>query len=365
MYAVKGSVSTPVVTTPPNISVDPDSTGISPGKGEVVASTFNAYSGSITPTTQGKAPPIDLGQLAAELSRMSNANNAASSGLPLVNGNAPAHSPTLVKIPYQSSIAPSRNDPSASTNPTGPLVERFAIDPEAVKSAANQPINANELHPVEKEGLQQALQALSGQQSAAQPASGKYKQNTFMVDIFARMNGLIKQEQGKTLPETHTVVLWKKQDDEIVLFDPNKREFSQHIKEPLQDMLRQTHANGQVSLATFFPANAKMLYGTRDLHPANQRDCIDIAAKIGFTIEEDQLTSSDAGAIEKSAYLRITNQAESRGAKGVLTNKQFLQQVDNRALHSTDNSVRNDTNTQLNAEIDKARQQKTVEQKTK
>ena len=108
-----------------------------------------------------------------------------------------------------------------------PLVKRFGINPEAVKGATGYGIAVDKLHYVEQKALEAAFEELSYKTSTEtfkkQMQSNQYLNNVVLVDIFARDPGKIKTDPKIVdCSETHTVILWKKKDTEILLIDPSK-----------------------------------------------------------------------------------------------------------------------------------------------
>lgn len=226
-----------------------------------------------------------------------------------------------------------------------PLVKRFGINPEAVPGAVGYNITYDRLHYVEQEIFNLAIQELNTKSSAQalqfqrtikditfkttfQILKGgpltqiqEYPNNVVVVDIFARELGRIKATQTyeRLLPETHTVVLWKKAEQEIVLIDPNKFEFSNHIS------TQQIQALTTLTISSIIPLRLEgdIVYGTQgkttgyseytDPNPL-PRDCIDIAVKIAFEINEQQKENIDIKQIEEKVFSQISNKLKLNSA---------------------------------------------------
>jgi hypothetical protein len=280
-------------------------------------------SGSMTPTSQGEVNPIackdinlalTVALLQEEIREESqklhwdergHAKIAEASRM-LSELNHIKITPFIFTVDYQENIS------ATEALPEGPLVKRFGMNPEAVSKAATDKkysIPPSKLHFVEQEVLKLALQELDN--PSLTEASKEFAHNVVVVDIFARKGGSLKVDAKTNLPETHAIVLWKKSEDEIVLIDPSKREFSEHIVESLNLLLSGT--------ATVSAADIKgeVIYSVKQGEPEyhdpclpnpKTRDCIDIAVKIGFEISEQQKASTSATSdILARVFERITN----------------------------------------------------------
>jgi hypothetical protein len=121
-----------------------------------------------------------------------------------------------------------------------------------------------------------------------------------------------------SVPEIHTVVLWKREEEgenTIFIIDPSNRTYSEHINEPLESIARQI---GKELTFITAPIPNDVIYSTRkkpkgysdsnDKHP-KPRDCIDIAVKIAFEINEQQKRdpAANADTIRKRVFARISN----------------------------------------------------------
>ena len=188
-----------------------------------------------------------------------------------------------------------------------PLIKRFGINPEAVPNTAGYGIVGDRLHYIEREAFKFAIQELSNKLST-QDLSGEllqeYPNSVVVVDIFAREQGKIKIQQG--LPETHTVVLWKKIEQEIVLIDPNHIKFSQHIDDLTIEGYNIMHSTPEGGI--IYSTQRKVTGYSNYYEPKPKpRDCIDIAVKIAFEINEQQKEGIDIEQIERNVFSQISN----------------------------------------------------------
>ena len=197
---------------------------------------------------------------------------------------------------------------SQLSNTQTPLVKRFGISPEAVPNAAGYNIICNRLHYVEQEVFNLAIQELSSKLSAQDLQSQQVQEylcNVVVVDIFAREQGKIKTTQVG-LPETHTVVLWKKEPSTIVLIDPSHTKFSQHIDSLIigNYSIMQSISGGDIVYSTQRKETGYSPYEEQNPKP---RDCIDIAVKIAFEINEQQKESTNIEQITQNVFSQISN----------------------------------------------------------
>lgn len=200
----------------------------------------------------------------------------------------------LFKVAYQENL------PGPILN--GPQVYRFGIRAGVLKDIIGTVLEADKLHPLEQILLEKAFNHLSAKTSANNRVQINYCNNVSLVDIFARDDtGLIKPDTyHPTLPEIHTVALWRRTDNEFVLIDPTKASFSEIIlKYPSQGSQIKIVQTSYVktSLPGKQPNNDPIFYGTGGVPPGRDlqnpkdctpRDCTDIAVKIAFLINELQ-----------------------------------------------------------------------------
>ena len=193
-----------------------------------------------------------------------------------------------------------------------PQVTRVGININALRELVNDPLSNTELHHIERELFQYAINQVLSTESASSyihktlEERNNFPNNVILADIFVgRKEGKIKEEQG--LPEIHTVVLWKKADDTIVLIDPSAQGFSSFLRDKLF---------GEFDIKVELPklgSKDGLLYGINYSEYSNKnikrRDCIDVAAKIGLELNELQkvFNDGDVDIIQKEAIKHITN----------------------------------------------------------
>ena len=138
----------------------------------------------------------------------------------------------------------------------------------------------------------------------------EYKENVVLCDIFARTGGVIRRCMGGNIPEVHTVVLWKITDEKVVLIDPTNASFSaiaaRHlIGEDLTIVPVVDEFNSDSIPKQFYnKGGEKIIEGRKSIEP---RDCIDIAVKVAFEIQELQMLSTDPSEIISEVYKEMAN----------------------------------------------------------
>ena len=357
-----------LISDKPFISSSSSFSSVDPSKGEIHESLHElkspehdyCKSGSITPSTQGRGKfnPIDLKQALIDLQKtrtdliaseeseekITKIMHSYRAELELSHIKAESEKGQLFfTIEYRENIG--------SGEPQGSLVKRFGINPKAVEKAAHYGIAGNVLHFAEKKILDYALQELESKPSAEESEGGVFAHNVVVVDIFAREGGRVKVEAKTNLPETHAIVLWKKSGREIVLIDPNKCDFSQHIANALNLL----HDEDKFSVAEI-PKG--VIYSSGELGHSEyadstpkSRDCIDIAIKMAFEINEQQyripFTNREEyiAQIIKRVYEQISNKSNLNKAV-TLMDGTFIRQLQStqREIRESANKVLRDSN---------------------
>lgn len=223
-----------------------------------------------------------------------------------------------------------------------PLVTRYGICADKFSHLCGA-MTLDVLHPVEFYILSKAVKHLLSQPAASSVSDDvvAYKNNVVLCDIFAREKGddrSIKIDQKKSssynFPEVHTVALWQIADNEFILIDPNKEDFSKIIpvveERPVtkeeaksgKEKFRATRFDKlkfdtkllfkvNVVSASSIDASFKQFYqkgnfdGLEGEGKTDLRDCIDIAVKIGFELNELQKGEGDAKEILSTAYNKM------------------------------------------------------------
>ena len=198
-----------------------------------------------------------------------------------------------------------------------PITKRFGMYPDALAHLIGTEVKKNQLHELEKLLFIEAHEHLKLQLSAEKYINVdnyEYPNNVVLVDIFVRENEKIKEYLDSGNPETHTIALWKKTDTEYLLIDPSKVDFSKDLAQDIGKLL-------SISIKIHTPTG-NILYGTggkdtlynelksTPIGEHKHRDCVDIATKVGFEINELEtdynITKLDE--IERAMNLQISNQ---------------------------------------------------------
>lgn len=176
------------------------------------------------------------------------------------------------------------------------------------------------MHPIEQSLSKKALTYLDSVQDAEKQLQDAdrtpYTSNVILIDIFVRENYAIKTDLSLNLPETHTIILWKKKDDEILLIDPSKVDFSAYIQRPLEELFNK--GCKKINISIFQPLGiGKVFYGSEasktgyttfsEQNPS-PRDCVDVAVKIGFEMQEQQRICTKLQDIPNNTLEQISNQ---------------------------------------------------------
>ena len=192
------------------------------------------------------------------------------------------------------------------------------------------------LHPFEEILFKNAFDYLNNTESSETYIKNKaldkpYPKNTVLVDIFDRSTNLINAGHNRC----HTVALWKSKDNVIVIIDPSKTSYSSHILDSLKEItnleLKTVSAETIYGVAIY---NKETGYSDYDDTEPKARDCVDIAIKIAFELNEQQKTCKNIQEIENNMLNNISNQL---GKARYLTH--FINIVI-RELHSSDKDVR-------------------------
>lgn len=228
------------------------------------------------------------------------------------------------------------------TDTTGPTVNRYAINEDLCNNLIGT-YAGQKLHPIEAVLFTSALDELNTKKSAeafAQNQIEGYPNNVVVVDVFKRdSDGNIAQDKKTGTAETHSVVLWKKKDNEIVLIDPSNTAFTKYLVGPLEALTSNkcqftTPADKVVKgLKIYDPEQAEPGRGQND-----PRDCVDIAVKIGFVTNHKQMEKVAGDIIEQCIILELTNrEPEFKAAKGKLSQHSLVDpvEIDTASLKAT------------------------------
>ncbi|AAY61783.1 hypothetical protein RFEPED_1516 [Rickettsia felis str. Pedreira] len=199
-----------------------------------------------------------------------------------------------------------------------PVIKRFAINPDHTKylidqTAANPyqltqndcSITKNSLHRIEKEAFKNAFEVLNTQ--------GVY---TVLVDTFehedikgvrnAVVGWKFKHNEKTKSTTTHAICLWKELDPQgnykIFLIDPSSSKFTAYLKEPLHNFFTNQKQLDTQKYTGYTNLDIKLHQSSRPSNqqenkfyapplgtdPEDYRDCIDIAVKIAFKLNQTQ-----------------------------------------------------------------------------
>ena len=199
---------------------------------------------------------------------------------------------------YQEDIEINKNDIRQDV----PTVLRYGLNTESdtLKNIVGSYIEKGVLHPYEEAIFKEAINYLKIVESTEQYAKDAqgYPNNVVLVDIFDRSKGFINEGHN----QTHTIALWKKKDNEFVLIDPSNVSFSSDIVKILKINSMIVPGN-----QIYFPGNNKTGYSYYSEILPKPRDCIDIAVKIGFELNELQKQKVDIKNIENNLLANIAN----------------------------------------------------------
>ncbi|HJK87186.1 MAG TPA: ankyrin repeat domain-containing protein [Candidatus Megaira endosymbiont of Nemacystus decipiens] len=159
------------------------------------------------------------------------------------------------------------------------------------------------------------------------------KNPVILIDIFEHEKGGLPK-----LSSTHTVCLWKQQDDKLLIIDPSNADYSSFLKGLIQKQA--SDSDLKINIYNVDKKNKKF-YQSDLLGPLKDelsRDCIDIAVKIGLQIQENLSNNLGVKTVE-SNISNLSNQPALNKTVKELGNDGIIV----RALQSTDSKVREDT----------------------
>ena len=200
-----------------------------------------------------------------------------------------------------------------------PYVRHYGINSEKVVNFKGQILCKELLHPVESLLFEKAIAYLTRQCSVSMyvKLNGKsYSSHVVLVDIFPRKednrdiynNFIIEfdKERKESIVETHTVVLLKNTDKEVILIDPTQKSFSEFL-------------NGSVigNYTINIYEQRERIYSpkTKDKNIGSPRDCTDIAVKIAFELMEQQIACNNVETVIENALNQISNVDLPKGFK--------------------------------------------------
>lgn len=195
-----------------------------------------------------------------------------------------------------------------------PAVLRYGLNSEShtLKNLVGNYIEKGVLHPYEEALFVEAFNYLDKVQSAENYIADKfqYPNNIVLLDIFDRSSGVINYGNN----QTHTIALWKKKDNELVLIDPSQKSYSEHLLAPIKSDFGKT-INTLVCTTLYgvavYKNNETPGYDDYFVNKPKPRDCIDIAVKIAFELNEQQKNSPNLLNIENNMLAQISNDSKN------------------------------------------------------
>ena len=201
-----------------------------------------------------------------------------------------------------------------SLNINTPAVLRYGLNSEsyALKDLVGNYIEKGVLHPYEEALFAEAFNYLDKVESGEKYIQDKfqYPNNIVLIDIFDRSSDIINDGNN----QTHTIALWKKKDDELVLIDPSQKSYSEHLLAPIKSNFGK-NINTLVCTTLYgvavYKPNDKTEYSSYLEQKPKPRDCVDIAVKIAFELNEQQKNSPNLLNIENNMLAQISNDSKN------------------------------------------------------
>lgn len=222
-------------------------------------------------------------------------------------------------------------------NATTPAVIRYGLDieSEALNSLVGSYIEKGVLHPYEEALFQRAFDYLKLVESAdhyiKRGDKSEYPNNVVLVDIFDRSKGFVNAGHN----QSHTVALWKKRDGEFVLIDPSNVSFSDHLCNSLCSMFKTEISLSSVTGGVIYGSGGKETgYSNYMEVLPKPRDCIDIAVKVAFELNENQKSQIDLVKVEFDMLQQVSNQTV------VAPHMNLVKDIHVRTLQSSSRQVR-------------------------
>jgi len=192
-----------------------------------------------------------------------------------------------------------------------PAVLRYGLDTEseALNSLVGSYIEKGVLHPYEEALFQRAFDYLNRVESAdhyiKSGDKSEYPNNVVLVDIFDRSKGFVNAGHN----QSHTVTLWKKRDSELVLIDPSQKSYSDHLLDSIKAIFKDITTLSCNTLYGVAIYKDNEITGYSDYHDKKPkpRDCVDIAVKVAFELNEQQKLQDTLLKIEGSMLAQISN----------------------------------------------------------
>ena len=217
-----------------------------------------------------------------------------------------------------------------------PAVLRYGLNTESktLQNLVGSYIEKGVLHPFEQEIFVKAIQHLHSVDAAEtymKNNNNLYPNNVVLVDIFDRSSSFINEGHN----QTHTIALWKKTDKEIVLIDPSKTNYSDHLCKSLQSTFN-TNINSLTVLedVIYGSGGKETGYSEYNILVPKPRDCIDIAVKVALELNEQQKFGINLEEQQNNMLKQISNQTS------VAPHMNLVKDTFVRTLQSTNKQIR-------------------------
>ena len=196
-----------------------------------------------------------------------------------------------------------------------PAVLRYGLDTESevLNNLVGSYIEKGVLHPYEEALFQRAFDYLNRVESSdhyiKSGDKSEYPNNVVLVDIFDRSKGFINEGHN----QTHTIALWKKRDNEFVLIDPSQKSYSDHLLDSIKLIFKNINTSSCNTLYGVAVYRDNEITGYSDYHEnkPKPRDCVDVAVKVAFELNEQQKLHVDLTKIESDMLKQISNDVKN------------------------------------------------------
>jgi hypothetical protein len=196
-----------------------------------------------------------------------------------------------------------------------PAVIRYGLNTESkeLNSLVGSYIEKGVLHPYEEALFQRAFDYLKLVESAdyyiQSGDKSEYPNNVVLVDIFDRSKGFVNGGHN----QTHTIALWKKRDTELVLIDPSQKSYSDHLLDQIKLIFKNitTLSCNTLYGVAIYKDNEDTGYSDYHDKKPKPRDCVDIAVKVGFELNEQQKLQNTLLKVESSMLAQISNDVKN------------------------------------------------------
>lgn len=166
----------------------------------------------------------------------------------------------------------------------------------------------------------------------------EYPNNSFIIDVFEHENKDKSKEYVPKCGKTHMIILLRKTDDNIQIYDPSNSDFSQRISKYFTE-----NSKNKFSYSVIEHPSQKEFYKVKDKDHVGyssyseefplSRTCKDIAVKISFELGELQKQKYDKDKLSAGIFSQLSN---------MLKKIYFYDCACIREVQSTNNKIRKD-----------------------